>query len=225
MKKNGLKLIVLLAVSIGFPVSAMADYYDPPAWNHSDPTFTHQDWDFTTSANPSPPENYVNPNGVPIFGISGATWFPTAAPYIPGSTRTGLWAGSGAGSAIVTLDIPNNEDLTKDKLVWLQVTIGSTLIGGLTMNVNLIPNAGQTVTVLDETLYPMPSGELYGYYYEKLWKISPQPGFETITAQVNFSGGILAIDEVDVDTICIIPEPATISLLGLGALSLLRRKK
>jgi hypothetical protein len=205
----------------------LADYYDPPAWNHSDPTFTHQDWDFTTSANPSPPETYQNPFGTPTFGITGATWFPSAAPFIPGSTRTGLWAGVGSGSATVTLGIPNQQDLTKDKLVWLQVTIGSTNIDGLQMGVNLLPNAGQTVTVLDERLYAMPSGEQYGYYYEKLWSISPQPSFETITAQVNFSGGILAIDEVTVDTICV-PEPVTMLGVFLGVSGLagyIRRRR
>lgn len=212
--------IMILAIC-GF---VRADYYDPPPWNNSDPTFTHQEWDFTTNANPAPPEIDNNPYGTPVFGITGATWFPAAAPFIPGSTRTGLWAGIGSGSAVITLGIPNQKDLTKYKYVWLQVAIGSTNISGLQMNVSLAPDDEQLVTVLSEGLYAMPSGEQYGYYYEKLWKICPQPAFETITANVNFVGGILAIDEVDVDTICI-PEPATICLLSLGVFGLINRKR
>jgi len=73
----------------------------------------------------------------------------------------------------------------------VQVAIGSTNIAGLNMNVGLVPSGAQSVELLNERLYAMPSGEQYGYYYEKLWRISWQPEYETITANVSFSGGLL----------------------------------
>jgi len=116
-----MKKLLLVMVAVALVVlssAAMADYYNPPGW--SGDTFTHQEWGFTTSNNPSAPEVDQNPYGTPMFSITGAMWFPSAAPFIPGSTRTGLWAGSGSGNATITLSIPNQEDVTKTKLVWFR---------------------------------------------------------------------------------------------------------
>ena len=55
------------------------------------------------------------------------------------------------------------------------------------------------------------------YYFE----VEPNPDLEFIGL---FFTDLIAVDQVVIDTICI-PEPITISLLGLGGLVLIRRRK
>ena len=57
---------------------------------------------------------------------------------------------------------------------------------------------------------------------EAVWRIMPNPSEEWVCIGFEGTGG--SIDYVSVDTICI-PEPATLAMLSLGGLALLRRRK
>ena len=48
--------------------------------------------------------------------------------------------------------------------------------------------------------------------------IEPNPAFEIVRID-----GAVMVDEIVIDTICI-PEPASLALLGLGGLALMRRR-
>ena len=50
----------------------------------------------------------------------------------------------------------------------------------------------------------------------------PNPESETITIDVAWC---TVIDQIVVDTECIVPEPATLSLLGLGGLAFVIRRR
>ena len=129
-------------------------------------------------------------------------------------------------SASVELTVPN-EPLLPEKLVWLQITYFLAGAPGAAYATDLVPSGSEIVTVVpgSEVAYGVP-GETDWFYYEKMWSIQPQPAGEVITATIDLpAGAVLAMDEVVVDTVCI-PEPVTLSLLGVGAfLPLLRRRR
>jgi len=58
----------------------------------------------------------------------------------------------------------------------------------------------------------------------ELWCIEPNPEFEAWGVNFQFSDATVTLKSLHIETACI-PEPATIALLGLGALSLIRRKR
>ena len=201
--------------------SAGADYYDPPEDWPDNPYFTHQQWEFSTSQNPIPAEpGYVNPNGEPSALVYGdAIWIDDPSDYFP-TARRGMWVVGGFDvptSAWVELTVPN-DPLLPEKLVWLQITYFLTGAPGASYDADLVPSGSEVVTVVpgSEVAYDVP-GESGWFYFEKMWSIQPQPAEEVITATINLPAmAVLAMDEVAVDTICI-PEPATLSLLAVGA--------
>ena len=219
---------VPLAVVVCFACAARADYFDPPDWS-SNPYFTHQQWEFSTSQSPVPAEpGYVNPNGEPSALVSGdAIWIDDPSAYVP-TARRGMWVVGGFDvptSASVELTVPN-APLLPEKLVWFQITYFLAGAPGASYDTDLVPSGSEVVTVVpgSEVAYGVP-GESGWFYYEKMWSIQPQPAGEVITATINLpAGAVLAMDEVAVDTICI-PEPATMSVLALGGLAVLRRRK
>ncbi len=86
------------------------------------------------------------------------------------------------------------------------------------------PNAEVFVIDGSEVAYDVPN-EFGWFYYERMWKILPQLDEEQITATIDLPAlAVFAMDEAAVDTICI-PEPMTLSLVGLGGALLLRRKR
>jgi len=221
--------VLVVTVAVLWAAFASADYYDPPEGWSDNPYFTHQQWEFSTSQNPSAPEpGYENPNGEPSAYVYGdAIWIYDPSAYVP-TDRRGMWVVGGfdvGTSASVDLTIPN-APLLPEKLVWLQITYFLTGAPGASYSAELVPSGDESVSVVpdSEVAYAVP-GESGWFYYEKMWSIQPQPTEEVITATINLpAGAVFAMDEAVVDTICI-PEPATLGLLALGGVVALRRKR
>lgn len=242
MSKLKVACVAIVACCV-ISVPAAADYTNPPGWQ-SNPYFTHQVWQFNETGweeDPDNPGEYLPvPPAQPLapdggcnnsYGTPEATWYEHAGgmfgwsyvimgqPDISG--RTGFIGGMSGGD--ITFDVPNQHDDQLVKELWLQyVYLGDgtnasadITAGGSTANlVQIIENEdlGEGGT----------SGAYHWYRRTELWEIVPQPDSETVT--ITLASGVSMVDQVAIDTRCI-PEPATMSLLVLGGLGVLVRRK
>jgi hypothetical protein len=179
-------------------------------WNEGDPDTTHQLWDFTPG--------YVVPSG------GGYTADPEQVnnpyPNRVAATITPVYSGTWDGVSLITgdpmisvaLEIPNYENPREYKEIW--VDIGNAVATGITISAT---DGGSTTFT-----YSVLPGQGDAEFGVKIW---PNPYVEKISFYVtSATGGPAVLDYIHADTICT-PEPATIALFGLGALSLLRRRK
>lgn len=210
-----LKLVALaLCISIFMPVVAAATVVFTPGWQGQEGT-TYQEWRFDYDHNPAVPEEMSNLYGTPqatiTVGSAGTGWREDGF-----GTLTGYWDLGREGGQIV-LDIDNRPEPLPYKEIWVQVTYLQFAVTAPTVDV---PGAeylgGETVLVED-------AGLVKWYLDLSKWRIEPNPAEEQIILTSHPSLGSM-IDQIVVDTICI-PEPATIALLGLGSLVLIRRKR
>lgn len=198
MKK--LVLILVTAVLLFVAGSARA----VPFWNIGDPGSTYQVWEFTdvTIANGGGWVATPEIDGNPYMGILVAEI----------SVQAGDWDGDGFfGEGIgVRLEIPNRPEAQPYKEIWVEAGFTGELasLGVTTFN-------GGTVS---DPTFEAPN--IIG------WQIWPNPYKEDIyfTIWPEQTGAQAYLDWVRVDTICI-PEPATMCLLGLGGLILLRKRR
>jgi hypothetical protein len=114
----------------------------------------------------------------------------------------------------VLVDMTNGyqQDLKKELYIYLRGTTESTS-GSIT----------QSFYTAEGTFEGFFGGSIGGgqWTYMVSGEIIPQPSFQTLYVNVP---GLTSVTDIWVGENCI-PEPATISLLGLGVLSLLRRKR
>lgn len=211
--KRAIFAFAMLAVLIA--PAAEADYVNPLGWE-GNPYFTHQTWEFGTGASPMNADIDLNPFGEPRLGVHGANVGWSA--YALG--REGVWTME-EGWAQVEGIIPNekNEDLSKE--VWIQATLHTNIRGQVPIDILFeFPDGAYTVTEIESSTNPAGDGWLY---HTSLFDLTPQPDWEVVGLNFSIpSGAYVAIDELVVDTRCI-PEPATLLLLGLGAVLLRRR--
>jgi len=156
-----------------------------------------------------------NPYGIPTTAILGN--FPGTDWYVSdpfGRDEYGIWV----TESWIEVYVPNTGDTAPGtwKEIILQMTHDAGALYNYVARISTDPDAKE-LTLLEATLLPS------GYMYAR-WGITiePNPTGETIYIQPSFCS--LYVDEIVVDTICI-PEPATIALLGLGGLILLKRRR
>jgi len=199
-------LIFVTSVTMAMPVWRTCPPGQPPT--------TYQQWTFDDADNPAIPEFFNNQYGTPMAELSTTEMPPDYFGWLSVvDGRQGVWAGE---PLIITLTIPNRPISDEYKEIWLEMDFMPTLEW---IKVTPNPIAGNVIKEIFRDI------SLVDSQWKKLiigWRIEPNPNEETICISVTGTGGF--VDYITVDTICI-PEPATIMLLGLGTLVLIKRKR
>ncbi len=203
-----LKLLVLcVAVLLAAGSTSFAALeLEVPEWRGTEGS-TFQQWSFSgPDLNPPPDPGFDNDYGPPMLSVrpmDGADWRP----------NPGAWPLSGQ----IDVYIPNNPQPNEKKEIWLQVIWKTeNLYPFPTMPdepwVAVLPFTSMDMSRTDTT----ESGWTLSLFQINLY---PNPPQEWITVK-----GDIIVDHLAIDTRCI-PEPATVALLGLGALVVFRRKR
>ena len=209
------RILLSLALSTVLAGSALADDLTPPPWRFNAGT-TVQHWDFSSGPTGFAPDalplnnSYGSPAMIPA---GGATWLPAF------SGRNDVWD---ITAGALNFDIPNVGMPTHQKDLWLQVTffglapvINPAIVVASSSGANFNLVGGPFNTIL-------PNGWVHQLTQ---WNLPVCPQLEHVTISPGFAGAPMVIDQVVIDTQCIIPSPAAASLLGLGSLTALRRRR
>jgi hypothetical protein len=201
---------ILIAAIVGMACvsAAVADDINPPLWR-GDEGSTYQRWEFGSPANPGaqPLEIVDNPYGDPELSVwpgLGQEWLADH------QGRDGVWPLSGD----MVIRIPNRPEPNLEKRIWIQLTWGpQTPVSE--PGIDLVDPEADVEAVLIEEIQ-----------VDSVWTHSTYAivlPFNPPEETLHIHNSIL-VDELVIDTICI-PEPATMSLLAIGGLGVLLRRK
>lgn len=218
----------VLAIVLWPSFSSAVHVFDPP-WvtNPTDPFWglgsltspagvTRQGWEFAgmgSGGSTTVTENQ-NPFGLPQLQL-GAGWTPQFEPS--GTGLTGVWTWHTDGTTPMTLIIPNDPRDNPYKDILFQYTSDKSSSGPP----GVLPSG--TITAGGIAQHPN-GGTSDGPWYTYSWNIhiEPNPSFEIISISFPSSTNI---EEVWVESICHVPEPASAGLLMIAAgAGLLRRR-
>jgi hypothetical protein len=194
--------------------AAMADDLNPPPWR-GQPHSTFQHWTFGPNAPSGAPDGGLNnPNGTPTMSASdGGTFYNPEA-----GNRIGVW---GITNGSLDFRIPNDDDPDAIfKYIWIQVTWQGQALPEI---------MGQSSTQTPFTLLgPPTTGSPPDGWNHTTWvfTIKECPPFEIFSIFNSIlTGTTLLIDQVVVDTICIVPSPGAAAFMLPGLLLAARRRR
>jgi hypothetical protein len=236
--KNAMKTVVLASLFALMITLAQADpFIRPPetfapVWYTTFPYQRNIDMGFG-----------INPVSSPGSGIPGAVYEGTLDPALKvsdfvqltgsvswygslgGFTQTGLIGidnrqGSSTLTGAAVFHIDNTPDVNRFKDVWGEALALSSGAGSITEqvfdpngNLGRLLGGPANIVLNDEVLSDIE------------WQITPNPTYETIVETFSVpAGGYELFDQFHVATECV-PEPATFTLLALGGLALLWRRR
>lgn len=192
--------VILAAGSTSFGALEL----EVPTWRGTEGS-TFQQWSFSDdNPAPSPDAGSENPYGPPQLVVDAT------APWIP--NPLGAWPLSGQ----IDMYIPNNPQPNDMKEIWLQ------LIWQPGINPSpVLPDAPWVAVFPNDHVEMFRQDASEDGWIHSLFTINlyPNPPAEWITVKGN-----IIVDHLAIDTRCV-PEPATIALLGFGALVVFRRKR
>jgi len=228
-------LTVCVVMAAGFLAPALGEHVNDPPWvtDPTDPdwaggTTTSQTWGFMddTFFPRFYPEEMDNPFGEPSVELIGEMSYldpVTGGATDPHGNPTGAVHFDGE-SGQIKITIANNPPDNPKKVIWLEVTSDKAIPpGGITTSPagtqlgGMPGGAGWLVPPHS----PSPSGRSW-YTYTFGFEIIPNPASETITID---AVPCTWIEEIVVHTICTVPEPATLGLLAVGGVALIRRRR
>jgi len=209
--KRGATILWVMILFLMFGV-VWGEDVNPPPWSRTDPGATYQQWEFGTDDNPVGPDVWTNAAGDPLVSITGG-FAENTVWYENYQGASGVW-----GFEIEMIaTIPNFDNLNPLKEIQVQMTFFADGVA----NLFVLPEGDEgKYAVMDQGA----TTDLGGGWFQATFStaIEPNPTFEEIW--IRPAECTLYVDELVVDTICI-PEPATLLLLGLGGLALLRRRR
>lgn len=202
--------MVVLMLTVSWP--AAADDLNPPPWRYEEGSTLVGYMFFNPVPDPTPEVQYT-PYGPPSAfvmaeaGMDYLVWW---------GERGGIWP-----LEFMTIVIPNRPDPYPAKEIWVQLTWAA-------REENAEPFVFETDSgeigelidsrTLEETGELPPAGSHWMHTTYRI-HIEPNPAIENVKIE-----GEIMLDQVFVDTICA-PEPASFSLLALGIIPLLCRRR
>jgi hypothetical protein len=252
--KNAKKTVVLTSLFALMVTMAQADdFYRPPDENNNAPVWStpfpyQRNIDMNFNVNPVASPGSGIPGAVyegtldssllssDFVTLSGSVQWFTAANSPNGVAGIGIYNTTGgplSGSAVFHID--NLDDNLPVKNVWLEaLDYDHQAFAGqyLTWDVK-DPNGNAATQLAGVPLGPPPNvqdpfnvGDLDLVLSDAEFQLTPNPTYETI--EINFNavpaGDYTLVEDFHIATECV-PEPATFSLLALGGLALLWRRR
>lgn len=200
------KLVITVCLAVTLTISSTASAV--PDWR-GNPGSTYQEWQFDSS-NLEPAPNVVNnPYGDPLLRVT---------PHGGWISNPGAWALSGE----IDVMIPNANVYNPEKWIQIQLKWQPAYNDPFLPDEPLVGIAAIAPTMPYKiVLDPRTDTDAGGGWTLSTFDITiqPNPFWEWIALK-----GDILVDDLAIDTICI-PEPATICLLGLGMLTLLRKRR
>ncbi len=205
------KLLLAFAVFVGVMFLGGPAFAGPLGYGE-----THQEWTFDDDDNPAEPESDpdLNPYGTATAIIESGAGAAPPEWLLDFAGRAGVWQAEPLVELV--MEVPNQMVDNPYKDIYVEIGFLGELDG---FAVYPVPFGGSMGLIRPHEVEVDPVNgwkKLIGWH-----RLEPNPGRERIC--YSFSGAA-AVDYVIVNTVCV-PEPLTISLLGLGGLMLRRRRR